>query len=399
MDIKQNIIDFYKARLSNIESWQWYLMLVFTASMMFSIALAQISVGIMTALWLVKLTTRHDAKFVRTALDIPYLAFVSARLLSILFSSHLEVSLDALYKEILFYIVFFLFTNTIDVTNNKRMITLLRLLFVCAVIAAVYGTAKYLLGYADRASSSTGGYYTLGVFLLAVTSLVLVLGQNKSFFPKRSLWIIGCLLCTIGIFFTFNRIHWIAISLIIIAISIIWQRRILYVFLVLIGIMLVDPTIRIRMYETIFLFSHMSERDVLWKTALNLSVQHPLFGFGPRTFEVIFPNFDVLLDKGIRSWHNDYLEIFMESGLIGLGAYIWLLVSVFKNGLRCFKSSFGNTYNHTLITAVLFGISGFLISGMAGAFVTGPLTALLFREFLAIAALLGINKQNIDLNK
>ena len=396
MDIQKNISVLYKTKHRDIDSWIWYSLIIFTISLMFSIALAQLSVGLITILCIVKLATHTDIKFKRTALDIPYIAFVLARILSIIFSSHLSISIVSLYKEIIFYFIFFVFTQILDVTNQKRMILLFKTLFVCAVIAAFYGSAKYILGYSDRASSTTAGYYTLGVFLLVVTSIVLVLGLNKVFFKKRLLFIAGSVICAIGIIFTFNRIHWIALLIIVIIIGLLWQRKLLYVFGLLMCLLLLLPAVRQRMYETIFLLSNMSGRNIIWNTAVEMSTQHPLLGFGPQTFEAIFPNYNLLLDKKISSWHNDYIEIYMESGLIGLCSYIWLMVAVYKRGVACYRRTIGNIYYRSLIAAILFGITGFMISGMAGAFVTGPLTALLFRELLAMVGLMDMDTQNIE---
>jgi O-antigen ligase len=42
--------------------------------------------------------------------------------------------------------------------------------------------------------------------------------------------------------------------------------------------------------------------------------------------------------RGVASWHNDWLQIYMESGLLGLAALGWLVVSVFRAGRTALRA-------------------------------------------------------------
>lgn len=379
--------------LSRSDAGIWYCFLGLNAVMLFSIAFAQIFVCAMFLLLLGKIINDGRFEIRRTDFDIPFILFVLARFLSIVFSTHWALSSGALLKEIVFYIVFFIITSSLDVTNQKHMRRLMLVLFIAAIFAAIYGSAKYLLGFADRASSTSGGYYTLGIFLIVIVSMAFIWGQDKRFISSRLLWILGCSICMLGILFTFNRVHWIELVFLLTVIALMMQKRLLFILFIAIVALFAVPALHVRAYETLNLFSHMAGRDIIWRSAAELSTQHPFLGFGPRTFRAIFPHFDILPDKGVSSWHNDYIGIYMESGIAGLGTLLWLLITVYRRGIQCYRRMTEHSFERTLIIAVLFGISSFLISGLAGVSLTGPLTSLFFWELLAIVALMNRNMQ------
>ena len=113
--------------------------------------------------------------------------------------------------------------------------------------------------------------------------------------------------------------------------------------------------------------------------------KHPLFGFGPRTFEQIFPLFDVMPVRGVGSWHNDYLQVYMESGLVGLSAMLWLVVAVYRQAWRFLRCQPSDPDRH-LVLGLLFALTVvFLVGG-----VLDTLVGILFRVLLAMFAIVTV---------
>ncbi|MBN1592947.1 MAG: tetratricopeptide repeat protein [Candidatus Coatesbacteria bacterium] len=83
----------------------------------------------------------------------------------------------------------------------------------------------------------------------------------------------------------------------------------------------------------------------LWKGALRLVKEHPLFGVGCGAFPIYYPSVRLpeehrIAGAGIsvRSPHNDYIKLITETGLVGFLASIYLLFSIiwpFLKRLRC----------------------------------------------------------------
>jgi hypothetical protein len=72
-----------------------------------------------------------------------------------------------------------------------------------------------------------------------------------------------------------------------------------------------------------------NERIATWGDTLPLIASRPIVGYGPDTFGLVYPQFErinqryVLWDKP----HQDALGVAASQGLIGLLAYIWILVA------------------------------------------------------------------------
>jgi lipopolysaccharide cholinephosphotransferase len=130
----------------------------------------------------------------------------------------------------------------------------------------------------------------------------------------------------------------------------------------------------------------MSERDVLWMGALQISSNHPILGYGPYTFSEIFPFPDQLKDTKIGGWHNDYIQVYIESGSLSLLAMLWLMITIYRQTFVSIR----NTKNdkQKIILALAAGISAIFLSSLTGSAFLNVLIRILFGFLLALLALL-----------
>jgi len=371
----------------------WYLwlgMVLFTASMMFSIALVQTVVVLLTGLWIVKIL-RGGYRFRRTPLDVPVAAFVLARLISIALSVNPSVSMQSLYTEVYYYVVFFIFTNELPVHDKGKMRLMVLLMITCAVVASVIGGFKTLIGMTPRAASTTSGYYTLGMYLVAGLAMALLLGGSKEFFSRRWVWGVTCAIIAFGIVLTFNRLHWAVMALLVVLVGLVWERRLLVGFVVAgIASVTLVPEVGLRLSGVTDLTALTTGRDVIWRGAWMMAGEHPFFGFGPRTFHEIFPLMAEMADKNVGTWHNDFLQVYMESGLLGLGTYLWLIWTVMYVGIKGYRKLSAEPFYRHILGAVLLAVASIVVGGMGGIFVTDPIVSLLFKQLIAVVALLSV---------
>jgi len=378
-----------KNTTDKIDDFIWWIIFFFLGSMIFSTFLVQATVIILFLAYIVRIITRRKINYFYTPLDIPFLVFIIARSLAIIFSTDASLSVASWNKEIFFYITFFLCTNLLFDKDKASIKMLFRVLIIAAVIASIYGTTKVLLGFTDRASSSTSGYYTLGVFLTVVFSITLGLGRSKEFFPSRILWPFILIIIFIGIIFTQNRIHWGIAALVLLFVGIMRERLLLFSTVVVGAAMIyLVPSLTQRFTETLHFTEHLSDRDVLWQGAFMIISVHPFLGFGTRTFRSIFPLTDSLTDKGIGSWHSDFLQMYFEGGIINLAAFLWVMISIFSYGIKAVKSKLTSKFNKELLFAVLLGISVFYMTALVGEFILDPISTLFFQFLLAIASII-----------
>lgn len=77
-------------------------------------------------------------------------------------------------------------------------------------------------------------------------------------------------------------------------------------------------------------------RFLLWRSALNMLVHHPVFGGGLSGFKTaIQPYRDPGYHEDLIYPHDLALNFWSETGILGLAAFAWLLVQVFRVGRRC----------------------------------------------------------------
>ena len=93
-----------------------------------------------------------------------------------------------------------------------------------------------------------------------------------------------------------------------------------------------------------------------------LVLDHPLLGTGPGTFIYAFtpyrpPNLSLLWNYA----HNDYLQIASEMGFIGLGAFLFLVITALTKGFKALKST--SNFNRAIILGASAGILSILVHG------------------------------------
>ncbi|HCC48020.1 MAG TPA: hypothetical protein DEQ38_07910 [Elusimicrobia bacterium] len=96
-------------------------------------------------------------------------------------------------------------------------------------------------------------------------------------------------------------------------------------------------------------YASFHQRLLIWTSAWQMGLENPLLGKGWGQFELFYPfyqgrlmsNFPVM--RGLRTHannaHNEILEQWSQAGLLGLGAYLWVLVTLFYGFWRFYRSA------------------------------------------------------------
>jgi O-antigen ligase len=375
--------------LNTLDQLIWWNIIALILFLIFSVAAGQALAILLVLLFIIKSVKQKKIGIQKNPLVIPYLIFIASRILAVIFSEYQQLSLQSLNKEIFFYLIFFALISFPNLVKKENLKFIIRLLLLTAVIAALIGTVKVLIGMNVRASSTTSGYYTLGMYLSVIFTMILVLGKNKEIMSSRIVWGIILILLMIGILFTQNRIHWLTIGFFILVIGVVRERLLLTItILILIGVIIISPALSERFSQLIHFTQNYSDRDVLWRGAFKIWDTHPVFGFGTRTFKEIFPLVNELTDKGINGWHCDYIQVYMEGGIIGFLSFIWLVISIFYFGIKNIKRFKENKFYFDINFSVLTGLSVLFITAFVGGFFLDPICSILFQVLLAILALL-----------
>lgn len=82
-----------------------------------------------------------------------------------------------------------------------------------------------------------------------------------------------------------------------------------------------------------------TDRLNIWKSTWSVIKEHPIRGVGFWSFHTIYTKYKNQAYKNIEHFfsHNDYLQLWAELGLIGVGVFLVLIYLYFREGLRCLK--------------------------------------------------------------
>lgn len=109
------------------------------------------------------------------------------------------------------------------------------------------------------------------------------------------------------------------------------------------------------------------ERWAMWGSAVAIARDHPLTGVGPGQVKHVYPGYVApeYRAKPRGHVHSTPLQILIERGLLGLGAWLALFAAFFGHGLRTLaRLPAAATLERALVTGSLAAIAGFLIGGL-----------------------------------
>jgi O-antigen ligase len=354
------------------------------ASLLVSIVIAQILVGILFILWVFLMAKKMPYK--PTRLDIFILIFLVIRIFSIVFSEYTAMSVIAISRELVFYVSFFFTVYYLQHVERTKLFSIFKWLIGSTVIVTLIAIAQVLLGYTARANGLTGGG-TLATHLSLVIILTLIARTNHSIFPRAIYANLVLILFACGLFFSMTRGDTIATFVVVLIYASVFSRKMLIgVGLFLIAIIILVPSIRYRFATLANPLDNTSDRLTLWKAAQARDGEHPILGFGPETFSVVFNDFEHTADKNIGAWHNDIIQLYMESGLLGVTSFalIILLLLLWSIKLIRHRKIYGDELNVGWMG--LLTILSYLIIGLFGAPTFSITNAILFRFFVAVIA-------------
>jgi O-antigen ligase len=100
-------------------------------------------------------------------------------------------------------------------------------------------------------------------------------------------------------------------------------------------------------------------RIELWERNLGHIVKHPFFGMGPAGYAVYNVSYH---PEDARSTHNNYFDIAAQTGVIGLGVFLWMFITFIRlaaqlrrtlAGRRDFEEAFANAAQGGAIAAMV----------------------------------------------
>jgi len=239
---------------------------------------------------------------------------------------------------------------------------------------------------------------SLAFFLVFVIALLLLLAYQTR--EKQSKILYGVL--GITSFFvllrTYTRGAWMGALVVFLVFSLFRFRKLLLcglIFLVLIYIFIPTLQLQERIGDIVTLepFSSLTWRFRLWKNTIPFFFEKPILGHGLSSFQVLSRDVQGLSLLPAPEAHNDYLKLLIETGTVGLTAYIFIYFKLLVFNLTIyFKSK--NKYLKDISFLAILLLATFLVMSFGDNILRGTAT-----QWALFAYLGGVSSLNIRVKK
>lgn len=357
-------------RKENLQLWLLILSFVAAPFSVFAFEALCIALLIVTAY---RLFTSPEIRFQLSLVHFAILVYCVIVILSILFSPYFDISVSFLRK--LWHVLLFFVGGTLSISAIKKA-RLFETFALFVSVAAMLWCANYIFNQLSAPRSMFLGAYTFAMLLVMGGSLSAALYFYTVGLLSKIVWASGTIVCSVAVLLSHLRLPILLLGVLLIS-SVIYFRakKVLLPTTWLILFLVLIPGVTTSKVHVMF-SGYQESRFVLWQTGIE-QARHVLpLGFGPNTFQKIFPEErrQLLDDKKIASWHNDYLTALIETGFAGLFCLVLILALLFRT-----IASNRNAKKRNLFRFSAFSIFGtYVVAAGAATIFSDPILGGLF---------------------
>ena len=363
-------------------------LIVFAVFSPFSIAGAQTGFSLALLGWALKFFLKGKPFWVKSCLDKPILIYLVAIFIAAFFTQNKIHSLISIKDEWL-YLLFFLMVNNIEEKGFAKK--LINIIIVISALVALYAIWQHYTGYdyyhgriLDPISGtgkfrSVGNFsipLTYGFYAMVVSLLSFSLAFSEEDKTKRIFYFVCSFLCVTGNLFSGTRSTMIA-QIFGFAVFFIFssykvkKQGIPVVLIYFILMFFIDPDIFVRMNRITQAkdVASMDIRTVIWSTSFRIFLDHPIAGIGFGSFNQFYEHYLKVPSTIFGHAHNDFLNVAVNAGIIGLIPFVWLWIAIWRNLKKKFKERFAydqteDKYTQSMLKAGLVVASAYLVAAL-----------------------------------
>lgn len=368
--------------------------------------IAQILIVITLFLWGVKSLSERRLVLRVCRTDLMMWLFLLVGLVATVLSPAFHSSF-VVWRQFLSYAIFyFLIVHAVDSPARQR--GMIRCLLISTALVALLGVHQFALGFEEQAKAvrehivpqlqdaylarlARGRVYSAFVypnafagFLLTVLPLVLLYGAlHRDWFAKGNLpkaiayLVLLPLPCLISFVLTQSKAGYLTLVLVAVACAFAVRKRIGVrprvllaglIALVVLGsaILATPPGRRLILEKGSYTFE---ARIVYWKAGFKMVLRNPIVGSGFNSFGLLYSHYQLPGPHEAKSAHNNYLQILVETGILGficfLGIWVFGLAGGFRRARDYLASKEKLNFPDALVLSGLLGTTCFLIHSVA----------------------------------
>jgi putative inorganic carbon (HCO3(-)) transporter len=302
--------------------------MLFLSSLYFSIAVNSLALGLMACAWLSLMVVRKRGLVRATPLDWYFLAYISAEILSGIFSTNPAQSFTFAKRVLLIAVVYYFASMAARRNHASRYIAVL---LGSAIAVALIGVLKLI--FADPDSTRRLGifqFYMTTSELMMMSALLIVPFLLHPKTPSRLRWIAlaGLVPILISLYATVTRGAYLATAAGILIIALIRNRKLIVPFLavILLAAIFAPPYVQDRVKSIVDLqHPENQSRLMLWTLGAKIVADHPIVGVGDIDLHELFVQYSPPgTDIPWGHVHNTLLQLLVTLGVVGFAAILAL---------------------------------------------------------------------------
>jgi O-antigen ligase len=127
-------------------------------------------------------------------------------------------------------------------------------------------------------------------------------------------------------------------------------------------------------------------RTYINRDGLKMFLKKPVLGWGLGTFPVVYPEFRTFYTNFfVNQAHNDYLQLLVETGLVGFATMLWFLGTLYVSAIRKIKN-WPSEISAAVALSCVLGLTGILVHSAVDFNLQIPANAALFYVLCTLAA-------------
>ncbi|MFA5338013.1 MAG: O-antigen ligase family protein [Candidatus Omnitrophota bacterium] len=336
---------------------------------------AEVSTYLLIAIFLIKTIISRDVKFLRSTIGLLFCLLFIVVFISALRSQYPSESWRG-FSRIPKYI--FLFFSLLELFSNDRgrlsrffwvIIIVSAITFLNGVFQSIFGfdifkhNAVGELDYLRRIQSSFVDPNDFGAYIISVLPLTFLFLSRDLSRLKRIMLLVVCLLGFYCLLKTSSRGAWIGFLAGISVYFFIYNKKIAIAMPVIIILLIMMSPHGFDRFTGLFKQEKNTvwERTVLWKSAWGMVEERPILGIGINTFSKYFPKYKPADYPDLRYAHNSYLQMWSETGIVGLLLFLSIPLSILVKTLRKIKLKAADGQQGLILLGLTAGYIGFLV--------------------------------------
>ncbi|HPU44933.1 MAG TPA: O-antigen ligase family protein [Thermoclostridium sp.] len=357
---------------------------------------------VLFGLFLIRTMGDRSARFAVKAMDLFLFLFLLSILLAQVFSTHPSLSL----RFIAFYGTDFLLMLILisTIRTKEQLSTVLEIIMIGVAISGLYGLYQGIVGVpviqaqvdVDLNEGMPGRVYSVfgnsNIFAQVIVMFIPffpAIALSARGWQKKALFGLAALPSLVALLMTYSRSGYVGLAVAVVVFIFLVRKSLIPLFAVL-GILAVPflPDTVLRRISTITNLEDTSikYRFEIWETIWPAvrDFWHTGIGLGSDAVKKVAENYEIVTKSTPLHAHNLYLQIILETGIVGLLSFLGWMVRTIKKSLRIIFGEDADPYLQNVLKAGVSGLMGLLVIALVEYVWYYPRAMMLFWVFMGL---------------